>query len=550
MNLEHGSILPLRKGSLRVHRRSGLTLLEIVLSLAIFVAALAALAQLATNGTRATVIARLKTQATIRCEAKLNEVLAGAEQMASRSNTPFPDDSHWTWSQVVTPSSHKELVQLDLTVSHQGNSKMSNVSVTLRRWANRLFLFRRHPGKRRTRKGRGEETMKMNRRHEIRGHSGDGTSLRVIPRALSGGIRSAFTLLETILALSLSALLLGAIYAAIDQSWRTAASGREEMERAQLARALIHKIEIDIRAITFVPPPPVEETDEAGTTTSSTNSGSGLTTGGGGGSGGGGGGNNSGGGGGGGNNSGGGGSGGGNNSGGGGGGGGNNSGGGGKSGGSSGGGSSGSKSGGGSSGSSTSSSFGMAASSAASNSSSTASTTDSTTTEETGPNSKSMGIRGTLQGFEISTARPRRDLLPGTGATATMRTSDLRQVSYSFNPPGTSSVSGLVRTEGDRMAVETLESSGGSATQISTVQMLAPEVAAFHVRYFDGRMWSETWDTDTSGRIPRAIEVSFAFSPPRRKPAIFSAPVSNSMNTFRTVILIPVSDPYPQDFVQ
>jgi general secretion pathway protein I len=122
-------------------RRSGLTLLEIVLSLAIFVGAIAALSQLATNGTRATVTARLKTQATIRCETKLNEVLAGIEQMASRSGTPFPDDSHWTWSQIVTPSSHKELVQIDLTVSHRGNSKLANVDVTLRRWAREQVIF-------------------------------------------------------------------------------------------------------------------------------------------------------------------------------------------------------------------------------------------------------------------------------------------------------------------------------------------------------------------------------------------------------------------------
>ena len=121
--------------------RSGLTLLEIVLSLAIFVGAIAALSQLASNGTRATVIARLKTQATIRCEAKLNEVLAGIEQMATRSSTSFPDDSHWTWSQVVTPSSHKELVQIDLTVSHRGNSKMASVDVTLRRWAREQVVF-------------------------------------------------------------------------------------------------------------------------------------------------------------------------------------------------------------------------------------------------------------------------------------------------------------------------------------------------------------------------------------------------------------------------
>lgn len=121
--------------------RSGLTLLEIVLSLALFCGALAALSQLAWNGSRATVQARLKTQATIRCETKLNEVLAGVEPMQARSNTPFPDDSHWTWSQVVTPSSHPELVQLDLTVSHRGTSRLASVDVTLRRWAREQTLF-------------------------------------------------------------------------------------------------------------------------------------------------------------------------------------------------------------------------------------------------------------------------------------------------------------------------------------------------------------------------------------------------------------------------
>ena len=123
------------------NRRSGLTLLEIVLSLAIFCGALAALSQLASNGTRATVQARLKTQATIRCEAKLNEVLAGAEPMQSRSGTPFPDDSHWTWSAVVTPSSTPELVQIDLTVSHRGTSRLASVDVTLRRWAREQTIF-------------------------------------------------------------------------------------------------------------------------------------------------------------------------------------------------------------------------------------------------------------------------------------------------------------------------------------------------------------------------------------------------------------------------
>ena len=82
-------------------------------------------------------------------------------------------------------------------------------------------------------------------------------------------VRSGFTLLETMLALTLALLLLSAVYAAIDQSWKLTSSGREEMERAQLARALIHRISIDIRAITYVAPPPVDDTDTSTTTTSS-----------------------------------------------------------------------------------------------------------------------------------------------------------------------------------------------------------------------------------------------------------------------------------------
>jgi hypothetical protein len=320
--------------------------------------------------------------------------------------------------------------------------------------------------------------------------------------------RTAFTLLETILALSLSALLLGAIFTAIDQSWRTSASGREEMERAQLARALIHRIEVDLRAITYIAPPPVEDTADSSATSSSSSGGSSS---------------------------------------------GGSSSGGGASGGSSSGKSGGGGSGGGGksgSGSSGGSFGGFAAASSSSSTSSTAATDTSATTEETGPNSKSIGIRGTIQSFEISIARPRRDLLPMSGGAATVRTSDLRQVTYSFLPPGTSSTSGLIRTEGDRMAVEAVEANGAAASQISSSQILAPEVATFRVRYFDGTTWLETWDSDTIGRIPRAVEVTISFLPPKRKPPIFNVAVSKSMNSFRTVVLIPVSDPYPKELVE
>lgn len=121
--------------------RSGFTLLEIVLSLAIFCGSMVALSQLAWTGSRAAIQARLRTQATIRCETKLNEVLAGIEPMQSRSDTAFPDSNHWTWSMVVTPSTHPELVQLDVIVNHLGTSRLSTASVTLRRWAREQAIF-------------------------------------------------------------------------------------------------------------------------------------------------------------------------------------------------------------------------------------------------------------------------------------------------------------------------------------------------------------------------------------------------------------------------
>ena len=97
------------------------------------------------------------------------------------------------------------------------------------------------------------------------------------------------------------------------------------------------------------------------------------------------------------------------------------------------------------------------------------------------------------------------------------------------------------------MAVETAESSGHSALQASHGQVLAPEVIAARFRFLDMGTWHETWDSETSGHLPRAVEITIAFAPPRRKPSMFNVAVSRSMDTFRTVVLIPISDPVPPD---
>lgn len=323
------------------------------------------------------------------------------------------------------------------------------------------------------------------------------------------GRRRGFTLLEVVLSLSLSILLLSAIFTAMDQSWRLTASGREEMERSQLARALLSQIASDVRAIAFVPP--AAESDETDSSTSAT----------------------------------------------------------------------------------------AAAASLSSLSGSSSSSSSSTTSSATPPVTlTSIGLRGNSQQVELHISRPRRDLdfTPGLDGSKLMsRSSDLLAVQYHMALPG-SGLTGLVRTEGDRLTILTLESKGGMAETASRQQILAPEVASIQFRYFDGQAWYPTWESggpvDTSsettgtssttsssggsggsgssssstsstgtqmttsstaagiGRLPRAIEVVITLMPPRiQSGPLLRVGISSSTNQFRTVIVIPIADPLPEAFV-
>jgi len=60
--------------------------------------------------------------------------------------------------------------------------------------------------------------------------------------------RSAFTLLEVVLALGLTLVFMAALYSALDVYRRFETAGQDSRERGQVARALFRKIEIDIRS--------------------------------------------------------------------------------------------------------------------------------------------------------------------------------------------------------------------------------------------------------------------------------------------------------------
>lgn len=78
--------------------RRGITLLEVLLSAVILAMSLAALGQLVSNGVTAGLRSERQTEAAVRCQSKLDELLAGVEPLRAVSAVPCSDDSRWLWS--------------------------------------------------------------------------------------------------------------------------------------------------------------------------------------------------------------------------------------------------------------------------------------------------------------------------------------------------------------------------------------------------------------------------------------------------------------------
>lgn len=103
-----------------IRARRGLTLLEILLSLALLGGAMAAVSQLITTGTQAAVQSRLRSQAILLCETKMAEVVAGAVPLQVVSGATMPEATpDWTWSLVMGPGPRTDVLQVQVTVSHQ-----------------------------------------------------------------------------------------------------------------------------------------------------------------------------------------------------------------------------------------------------------------------------------------------------------------------------------------------------------------------------------------------------------------------------------------------
>ncbi len=117
----------------RRNARRGLTLFEVLLSLAILAAAMAAIAQLVSSGVQSSVRARLQTEAIIRCQSRMAELIAVGDPTAVVTEVPFDDDPAWKWSVSSAATEQPGLLQVVVTVTHDAGNGFSDVSYSIPR---------------------------------------------------------------------------------------------------------------------------------------------------------------------------------------------------------------------------------------------------------------------------------------------------------------------------------------------------------------------------------------------------------------------------------
>lgn len=117
--------------------RRGLSLLEVILALAIFVGAVAILNELLHQGLRASADHRLRTTALLLAESKLEEFASGIERLrVTPDPEPCPGQPGWQWSSAVEPTAIAGLMRVAVRVEHRPDEATdeSYFQLDLQRW--------------------------------------------------------------------------------------------------------------------------------------------------------------------------------------------------------------------------------------------------------------------------------------------------------------------------------------------------------------------------------------------------------------------------------
>ncbi len=315
------------------------------------------------------------------------------------------------------------------------------------------------------------------------------TGFARIPRRRSA---RGFTLLELLIALSLSLLLLAAVYGALNLYWRLQSVGQADVEQAQLQRAIIRQIELDVGSVIFYEPEEEEASatedesmslDEESTAGSGSSSDSMETS---------------------------------------------------------------------DSGTDSEESTAVEAEDAASAyvSTSMGIVGDSQTlvlhiSRPTRDLSYAALSSIDSVGSRVSDTRSVSYFLAASGGTGLAGAVQPAPEFDAVNNSVFAAESGLARLEGDRMAIEFADLALDTETLGAAAQIIAPEVVSLEFQYFDGAAWQTSWDSTAYGQLPQAIEVSLGIVDrvaAQQSRTQFDAPVP--VKVLRHVIAVPLAGPY------
>jgi type II secretion system protein I len=109
--------------------RRGLSLLEVLVALTIFLFALIAISKLIDLGSQTAVEMDLRSQGASLAQSKLSEVIAGVVPLSSQSESPFDNDSDWVWTLDAEQDDIPGLYRVKIVVSH--DMPTGKVQVTL-----------------------------------------------------------------------------------------------------------------------------------------------------------------------------------------------------------------------------------------------------------------------------------------------------------------------------------------------------------------------------------------------------------------------------------
>lgn len=107
---------------------------------------------------------------------------------------------------------------------------------------------------------------------------------------------------------------------------------------------------------------------------------------------------------------------------------------------------------------------------------------------------------------------------------------------------------GLARVEGDLYGLSTAVQTSEDMPQLSAAKLVAREVSALTFRYYDGGQWLEEWDSTARNELPKAIEITITLRDELPTESLLSddeqTPYALPETTHRMVVPLPTAEPF------